>query len=97
MIWPPAPDPAKPAALRPRSSHLGVDDDWMEAAVLGPIVKVFQQDSLNLPHVQTGLKAQEQQEVIFASYNETKIRHFYQHLFRWLDIEAVPLAIRPRS
>ena len=51
---------------------------------------------MNLPHVQTGLKAQEQQEVIFASYNETKIRHFYHNLFRWLEVEAVPLAIRPR-
>ena len=25
------------------------------------------------------------------------VRHFYHHLFRWLDVEAVPLAIRPRS
>jgi phenylpropionate dioxygenase-like ring-hydroxylating dioxygenase large terminal subunit len=94
-IWPPAPDPDnRPAPAK--VVHLGVDDDWMKAAVLGPIVKVFQQDSLNLPHVQTGLKAQEQQEVIFASYNETKIRHFYAHLFKWLEVEAVPLAIRPR-
>jgi hypothetical protein len=48
---------------------------------------VFQQDSLNLPHVQTGLKAQEQQAVIFASYNETKIRHFYENLFRFMGID----------
>jgi hypothetical protein len=86
MRFPPAPDPAnrpRPAAVR----HLGVDDDWTLAPELGPTLKVFQQDSLNLPHVQTGLKAQEGQEVIFASYNETKIRHFYLNLFRWMGID----------
>ncbi|MFM7536393.1 MAG: aromatic ring-hydroxylating oxygenase subunit alpha [Acidimicrobiales bacterium] len=86
MRFPPAPDPAnrpRPAAVR----HLGVDDDWTLAPELGPTLKVFQQDSLNLPHVQTGLKAQEGQEVIFASYNETKIRHFYLNLFRWMRID----------
>jgi phenylpropionate dioxygenase-like ring-hydroxylating dioxygenase large terminal subunit len=94
-IWPPSPTGAdRPAPAK--ITHLGVDDDWMLAKELGAIVKVFQQDSLNLPHVQTGLRAQEQQEVIFASYNEMKIRHFYEHLFKWMDVEAVPLSIRPR-
>jgi phenylpropionate dioxygenase-like ring-hydroxylating dioxygenase large terminal subunit len=86
MIWPPAPtDRLRPAPAK--VTHLGVDDDWMLARELGPIVKVFQQDSLNLPHVQTGLKAQEQQEVIFASYNEAKIRHFWHHLFATLGLD----------
>jgi hypothetical protein len=86
MRFVPAPDPSK----RPRPAkvtHLGIDDDWTLAPELGATVKIFQQDSLNLPHVQTGLKAQEQQEVILASYNETKLRHFYQHLFQWVPLE----------
>ncbi|MEP6296126.1 MAG: hypothetical protein ABJ382_02280, partial [Ilumatobacter sp.] len=59
--------------------------------------KIFQQDSVNLPHVQTGLKNQEQQEVIFANYNETKIRHFWEHLYQWLEIGPTDVAVEPPS
>jgi len=83
MRFVPAPDP-RPAPAKVQ--WLGIDDDWTLAPQLGATVKIFQQDSLNLPHVQTGLKAQERQEVILGSYNETKIRHFYQLLFRWLEL-----------
>ena len=81
MLFPLAPpDPAdRPAPAKVR--HLGFDDDWTLAPELGPLAKIFQQDSLNLPLVQQGLRAQEQQEVIFASYQETKIRHFYELYF----------------
>lgn len=87
MLFPLAPaDPAArpaPAAI----TDLGLDDDWTLAPELGPLAKIFQQDSLNLPLVQQGLKAQEQQEVIFASYNETKIRHFYHRYFDQLGLD----------
>ncbi len=86
MRFVPAPDPAN----RPRPAkvtRLDFDDEWTMAPELGPVLKVFQQDSLNLPHVQTGLKAQEQQEVVFASYNETKLRHFYANLFRFMGVD----------
>ncbi len=88
MLFPLA--PADPAA-RPAPAgvtELGLDDDWTEAPELGPLAKIFQQDSLNLPLVQQGVKAQERQEVIFAAYNETKIRHFYHHYFRLLGIDT---------
>ena len=76
-------------------THLGPDDDWTLAKELGPTAKIFQQDSVNLPHVQTGLKNQERQEVIFANYNETKIRHFYEHLYEWLEIGPTDVAVEP--
>jgi phenylpropionate dioxygenase-like ring-hydroxylating dioxygenase large terminal subunit len=96
MLFPVAPDPAnKPAPAK--VTKLGPDDDWTMAAELGPIAKIFQQDSLNLPHVQRGLKAQEQQEVVFANYNETKIRHFWELMYRWLEIGGTNVAVRPRS
>lgn len=82
-----------PAAV----TRLGPDDDWTLARELGPTAKIFQQDSVNLPHVQRGLKAQEQQEVVFANYNETKIRHFWEHMYRWLDIGDTNVSITPRS
>ena len=95
MLFPLAPpDPADrppPASV----TELDVDDDWTLAPELGPLAKIFQQDSLNLPLVQQGVKAQEQQQVIFASYQETKIRHFYHHYFGWLglDPDGTPVAI----
>ncbi len=78
-------------------THLGPDDDWTLAPELGATAKIFQQDSVNLPHVQTGLKNQEQQEVIFANYNETKIRHFWEHLYEWLEIGSTDVAVEPPS
>jgi phenylpropionate dioxygenase-like ring-hydroxylating dioxygenase large terminal subunit len=98
MLFPLAPaDPeARPAPAT--VTDLGLDDDWTLAPELGPLAKIFQQDSLNLPQVQTGLKAQEQQEVIFASYNESKIRHFYQHYFQWMGLnpDGTPVTLNGR-
>ena len=92
MLFPLAPpDPADrpaPAAV----TELGLDDDWTKAPELGPLVKIFQQDSLNLPLVQQGLRAQEQQEVIFGAYNEAKIRHFYHLYFQWLGLDPDDLS-----
>jgi len=90
MYFPPTPPGERPAPAE--VTHLGVDDDWTLATELGATAKVFQQDSINLPKVQIGLRAQKQQEVIFASYNEQKIRHFYESYFRWLDVDT-PVAI----
>jgi phenylpropionate dioxygenase-like ring-hydroxylating dioxygenase large terminal subunit len=92
MFFPPAPDPDNRPEIT-QIHDLGIDDDWSLAPELGPLFKVFQQDSLNLPHVQTGLKAQERQEVIFASHNESKIRHFYEGLFRWLEVDETSVHI----
>ncbi len=42
------------------------------------LAKVFNQDVHNLPQVHRGLKGMRDQEVIFANYGESKIRHFYE-------------------
>jgi hypothetical protein len=93
MFFPPWPDDdTRPEPAVP--VDLGVDDDWSLAPAMGPLFKIFQQDSLNLPKVQRGLKYQEQQEVIFASYGEAKIRHFWQNLNAWLEIGETDVEIR---
>ena len=74
------PDPAKVV-------HLGVDDDWTEALVLGPLAKIFQQDSLNLPWVQRGVRNIESGQVVFANYAESKIRDFHVRLQAQLGID----------
>jgi phenylpropionate dioxygenase-like ring-hydroxylating dioxygenase large terminal subunit len=86
-----------PAAV----TRLGIDDDWTMAPELGATAKIFQQDSLNLPQVQRGLKAMGRDEVVFANYNETKIRHFWEHMYHWLEIgetnvSETPVSFRPR-
>jgi phenylpropionate dioxygenase-like ring-hydroxylating dioxygenase large terminal subunit len=72
-----------PAGKRPPPAPvhwLGADDDWTGAPELGSLAKVFNQDTFNLPNVQRGLQASPYEEVIFARYEETKIRHFHMLL-----------------
>ena len=91
--------PWKDQHNRPRPAtvtKLGPDDDWTMAPELGMTAKIFQQDSLNLPLVQRGLKAQEGQEVVFANYNESKIRHFWEHLYHWLEIGETNVSVTRR-
>ena len=82
----PSPDPANRPPPAP-VHWLGVDDDWTEAPQLGGLAIIFNQDTYNLPKVQLGLKAQAQQEVVFASYNETKLRHFHTMLRKQLELD----------
>ncbi len=64
---------------------LGPDDDWCDAPELGMLAKVFNQDVVNMPEVQRGLKMLKHPEIIFANYGETKPRHFHKLLNEWLE------------
>lgn len=69
----------------PAKTHwLTEEQPWTDAPELGVLAKVFQQDTYNLPHVQTGLEAAQYDEVVFARYQETKLRHFHHLLSRWV-------------
>jgi phenylpropionate dioxygenase-like ring-hydroxylating dioxygenase large terminal subunit len=63
---------------------LGVDDDWTEAWELGLLTRVFNQDVYNLPRVQEGLESGSLTEVVFARYQETKIRFIEQMIEDWV-------------
>lgn len=63
---------------------LGADDDWVDAPELGMLAKVFNQDVVNLPYVQKGLKTMKQPYVIFGDYGETKPRHFHMLYDQWV-------------
>jgi phenylpropionate dioxygenase-like ring-hydroxylating dioxygenase large terminal subunit len=75
---------AKPAAVP--IHWLGPDDDWTEAPELGLLARVFNQDTFNLPKVQIGLHTLQQRKpgVTMAVYQETKLRHFHNHLTEWV-------------
>ncbi len=63
---------------------LGPDDDWTLAPELGLLTRVFNQDDANLPFQQQGLESGSIDEVTFAEYQETKIRHFHTVLEQWI-------------
>ena len=35
-------------------------------------------------------------EIVFGNYNETKIRHFWEHLYHWLEIGPTQVTVTPR-
>ncbi|MEZ5217146.1 MAG: SRPBCC family protein [Ilumatobacteraceae bacterium] len=72
----------RPANAKMR--FLDEDDDWTEADELGVLGRVFNQDVYNLPKVQTGLESGALSEVVFAEYQETKIRLFNLRLDEWM-------------
>ncbi len=94
---------ASPTDERPppaKVQWLDLDDDWTQATSLGPLAKIFQQDSLNLPWVQRGARNLASGEIVLANYNESKLRHFHGLLQRWLDVDydamraGVPVELR---
>ena len=79
-----APEPAQ-------CTFLDIDDDYTLAAEIGSnLAKIFNQDYVNHRQVQRGLHVHPKGETIFASYQETKIRHFHQTLNKWLENETAP-------
>jgi hypothetical protein len=80
----PRPAPAK-------CTFLDLDDDYTLAPGFGSyLLKIFNQDGLNHAAVQKGLHSHPKGEVIFASYQESKIRHFHETLNHWLNSETAP-------
>lgn len=85
MYMLPLPEGAErpPAA---KCTFLDLDDDYTEAREFGSrLTKIFNQDGLNHASVQKGLHSHPKGETIYASYMESKIRHFHETLNRWLE------------
>ena len=80
----PHPEPAK-------CTFLDIDDDYTVAAEFGSsLAKIFNQDGVNHRQVQKGLHYVPTGETIYASYQETKIRHFHETLNKWVTSETAP-------
>jgi phenylpropionate dioxygenase-like ring-hydroxylating dioxygenase large terminal subunit len=70
---------------RPRAAPvhwLSEDEDWTKAPELGFLARVFNQDTMNLGQVQSGLHASVREHVQLGRYQESKIRHFHALLER---------------
>lgn len=86
--------PLPEGAERPapaKCTFLDLDDDYTDAPdFTGYLLKVFNQDNVNHPMVQKGLHNHPKGEIILASYQESKLRHFYENLEKWLASESAP-------
>lgn len=72
-------------------TFLDLDDDYTDAPEFGSnLTKIFNQDYINHRMVQKGLHSHPKGETIFASYQESKIRHFHDTLNKWLDSKEPP-------
>ena len=66
---------------------LGIDEPFSSAAeVMGAgLSNVFNQDGVNLPQVQKGLRASKKGAVSLGNYQEVRIRQFHQTLDKYLN------------
>ena len=86
MFLTPVPEGAerpKPAKIR----WLEPGEDWVDAKDLGRLSSIINQDTLNLPEIQKGLKvlSRTQDSIPLASYQESRIRHFHHTLTKWME------------
>jgi hypothetical protein len=82
--WPEGKPKPAPAAVR----RLESDQSWCDAPELASLARIIDQDVLNVPKVQKGLKAKQPPYVWYSAYQESKIRNFHQNYDRWLGLEA---------
>ena len=68
-----------------KTIQLGYDERYAEAEELGMLGSLFDQDANNLPEVQKGLMASLSGQVLTASYQELRIRHFHATLSSYLE------------
>lgn len=66
---------------------LRLDQKWTEAAELGGLGDVFEQDMDNLPYVQEGLHASKTGKVNLGNYQEIRIRQFQDTLMKYIHGE----------
>lgn len=77
-------DPIPRAAPR---KLLRLDQKWTEAAELGGLGDVFEQDMDNLPYVQEGLHVSKNGKVNLGNYQEIRIRQFQDTLMKYINGE----------
>ena len=69
--------------------YLSLEEPWTNAAELGGLGDVFEQDMSNLPFVQEGLHCSKNGEVQLANYQEIRIRQFQQTLAKYVEGDPV--------
>ncbi len=83
MLLHPTPRDRPPPAPVPMRL-LGPEERWSEAAELGGLGPIFDQDQHNLPWVQRGLRAAKKPGVTLGNYQESRIRDMHRTLDTYL-------------
>jgi hypothetical protein len=82
-------DESQPRPAPGQPQKLGPEDPFVKAPALGGLARIFQQDEVNMPKMQLGIKAMYAHDrnasLQFASYAETKIKHFHKLWERWMN------------
>lgn len=74
-----------------KCTFLDLEDDYTDAPdFMGYLLKIFNQDNLNHAMMQKGIRNQSKGEMILATYQESKLRHFYETLDVWLASDKAP-------
>jgi hypothetical protein len=76
-----------PGQKKPRAVPMNMlreDQTWTAATELGTLANVFDQDMVNLPYMQEGLKASKTGQVNLGDYQEIRIRQFHRTLDKYL-------------
>ncbi len=91
-----APLPASGERPPPAPIHwLEPHETFTDAAELGMLGKVFNQDLFNMPNVQRGLEATFKPGVTLANYQESKVRWLHKKIGEWVaSPDAVPVTVR---
>jgi len=87
MLLAPWPE-GKPKPAPAKMKLLAVDESWTTASELGSLAKIIDQDCLNLPYVQEGLRAKQPPYIWYSAYQESKIRHFHTLYDKWMNLPA---------
>ena len=63
------------------------DGDWLGAPELGNLSAIVNQDRINMPEVQRGLKTLQRTKkgITISSYQESRIRHFHDRLMHYIS------------
>ncbi|MFN0096634.1 MAG: aromatic ring-hydroxylating oxygenase subunit alpha [Dehalococcoidia bacterium] len=81
--WPEG-EPMPPAAP---IHWISEDEDFTVAPEMGPLARVLNQDTYNLPKIQAGMKAKVEPTVYLSAYAEGKVRHFHSVYDQWVGRE----------
>ncbi len=82
MLMQPVASGAKRPA--PAKAYWVQGDTFNEVPGAGALAPVINQDLVNLPRVQVGLKASKKGTVTLANYQEIRIRHFHNTLMKYI-------------
>jgi hypothetical protein len=67
------------------TSRLVLEQSWHEAAGMGGLADVFEQDMANLPRVQAGLKSTGKKGVSFGLYQEARLRKIHRMIDEYIS------------